>query len=221
MKINLFTQHLESSNKERDSEYQICREKNKNNNYIDNFITIKQNGYLKYNSFFKMTESYPDDINILANSDIFFDDSISICRNIRKNDCLAITRRELFIGPDYIEDSALTKIPSTMKTDTQDVWIFKGRVRKSVYGDISLGYPGCDNRIAWEIKNAGYKIMNPCEDIRIYHLHEEGRLACIGLGKNSTNNKRSEKHRIRGNYLFLPICRMIVKGKKTTYVLEK
>ena len=212
MNINLFVQYLESEDEQRNNEYNICRERNKNNKYIDNFITIQKDGYLKYKDFFKRTRKYPKDINILANSDIFFDDSISFCKHMRRNDCLALTRRELLGDPRDVDNSVLTDIPSRIATNTQDAWVFNGPVCLSVYGDIFLGHPGCDNRIAWEIKDAGYKVMNPCEDIRSYHLHKEYK-------NNDTNKKRGEKFRIHGNDWFLPICRMII-NPRVKYILE-
>ena len=37
-----------------------------------------------------------------------------------------------------------------------------------------MGMPGCDNRIAKEILDAGYNITNPCLSIKAIHLHETG-----------------------------------------------
>ena len=39
------------------------------------------------------------------------------------------------------------------------------------YSDFNLGIPGCDNRIAWELYRAGYKLINPASKIKSYHYH--------------------------------------------------
>ena len=37
--------------------------------------------------------------------------------------------------------------------------------------DIPLGIPGCDNRIAYELKEAGYEVINPSKRVKTYHYH--------------------------------------------------
>ena len=38
--------------------------------------------------------------------------------------------------------------------------------------DFYLGKLGCDNRIAWELKNVGYSLTNDCNLIQSVHVHE-------------------------------------------------
>jgi hypothetical protein len=178
--ISLFTTYYEEKNPLRKSELDYCIDHNVNSLYIDriyilnesceNFISPKITSIKickrpTYNDFFKLVnqETSQDDINIIANSDIYFDSSISIIANkINNNTCFALTRWE-----DNI-------LPYFYKTDSsQDVWIFKGKV-KTVKGNFTIGRWACDNKIAYEIKNAGYKILNPSLSIFAYHLHNSG-----------------------------------------------
>jgi hypothetical protein len=101
-------------------------------------------------------------IVILANTDIYFDDSIALAKGIKENECYALSRWDM-IG---------NKIKPFHGTDTQDVWIFNNP--KLTVGNYGMGMPGCDNRIAREIFDAGYKITNPCLSIKAIHLHESG-----------------------------------------------
>ena len=75
MNVNLFTISLsENENPKRLKEFQFC--KNKNLELILSYIEISsEHKRATYNDFFKEFEKFPEDINIIANKDIFFDDS--------------------------------------------------------------------------------------------------------------------------------------------------
>ena len=38
-----------------------------------------------------------------------------------------------------------------------------------------MGIRGCDNRLAYEIKEAGYKILNPSKSIVTVHIHSSNK----------------------------------------------
>jgi hypothetical protein len=48
--------------------------------------------------------------------------------------------------------------------------VFKGPLR-DVQADFPVGVPRCDNRFLYELKRAGYEVINPAFSIRAYHLH--------------------------------------------------
>ena len=62
--------------------------------------------------------------------------------------------------------------PVPFGNGSQDSWIFRGKVTIPKYCDFFLGIPGCDNRIAWELKEVGYLMSNPTLSIRNFHIHE-------------------------------------------------
>jgi len=169
MKINLFIAHIPNATKERREEYDYCLKKNRENKHIDNIIILKTGDRTSYSDFFELTKEYPNDINVLANSDIYFDESIDLCRNMRATDIYAISRwgfrkdGELYLDANSKHRDKLSR--------SQDVWVCKG-VPLRVFGDIDMGVDGCDNRIAHEIASAGYRVMNPCMDIKCYHKHK-------------------------------------------------
>lgn len=118
-----------------------------------------------YSDYFRIVNgsSYSEDINIIANSDIFFDHSIKNIELIDFADkCFALSRWD--IQPD---GSAIL----FNRNDSQDVWIFKGKIKEGVFGDFPVGVPFCDNRIMFELQKAGYKVLNPSFSIKAYHLH--------------------------------------------------
>lgn len=160
--IKLFYNYYKDSNNERRKEIDFCFQKNIENKFI-NLIIIESQNRLTYNDFFKKINklSEDEDINIICNSDIFFDDTIALVNNIKSKEAYALTRSEI---------SSNGTSEFFHRPDSQDTWIVRGQV-KNVDGDFLLGKRGCDNRIAYEFRKAGYDIYNPSQSIKTYHLH--------------------------------------------------
>lgn len=181
--INLFVNYYIDTLPERQKEIDSCLLKNIQNENIGRIIVfisndcqlpialhsnkitqVIHNERLTYMRFFQQTQSYPNDINILANSDIYFDSTLIETLLMSKDSCYALRRYEVQhngnIEPFHLGGSV-----------SQDVWIFNGNVKYIEDCDFSLGIGGCDNRIAFLIQQAGYKITNPCTKIKTYHLH--------------------------------------------------
>lgn len=98
--------------------------------------------------------------NIIANADIFFDDTLSNVYKYTENDFLALTRYEIINGsPRFFE-----------KPDSQDSWIYYG-IPKKIDADFTQGILGCDNSLCYKALEAGYNVINPSLSIKTYHLH--------------------------------------------------
>lgn len=155
--INLFINPYLSENKERQKELEICLEQNEANPLITRIIEVNSRNY---NAFFEAMKAFPDDVNIISNSDIFFDETLEEVKSISNFKCYALTRWEIENGiANFLN-----------RRDSQDVWIFRGSPK--VNADFNIGVPGCDNHLAWLIKKAGYMISNPSLTIRAFHLHQ-------------------------------------------------
>lgn len=104
--------------------------------------------------------SAEDDINVVANSDIFFDSSVSRL-NLAADDFYALARWDVCdnVAKLWLVDYA------------QDAWAFRGKPR-DIFCKFSLGYPGCDNRLAFEAQRAGYVVHNPAFTFHALHMHE-------------------------------------------------
>jgi hypothetical protein len=124
-----------------------------------NVIEIKER--LTFNQMFELTKDFSNDINIISNSDIFFDVTILHVRWMRESDCYALSRW------DYKDGNAIL----FNRKDSQDVWCFNGAV-KCKGGHFNLGVAGCDNKIAYDLKESGYTMLNPSKTIHAIHLHE-------------------------------------------------
>ena len=104
-----------------------------------------------------------DDVNILVNSDIYFDEQgIGIIQaRLGRDMCYALTRY------DIRKDGSVDFVN---RRDSQDSWCFRGKVRQ-VMADYGQGIAGCDNNIAYKLTEVGYTVTNPSLTIRSYHVH--------------------------------------------------
>jgi hypothetical protein len=98
-------------------------------------------------------------IVILANTDIYFDETLALAQFIKPNDCYALTRWDVN-----------ARLRFYAKKCSQDALIFRPKL-KCIEGNYSPGKPGCDNRLAWELTEAGIRVTNPSKTIKAYHLH--------------------------------------------------
>jgi hypothetical protein len=160
--INLFVNYYEEQNPKRRSEIETCLRNNTENPYI-NYMMIESLQRMTYSNFFKIINEYTsvDDINIIANLDIYFDDTVKILEGMGVNEAFTLGRWDLKKdGNICLAD----------RPDSQDAWVIKGKV-KNVNGAFNLGYCGCDNRIAHELHKSGYVVSNPCRTIKAIHVH--------------------------------------------------
>jgi hypothetical protein len=107
---------------------------------------------------------------ILANADIYFDQTIEklTCGYLQgKFICLSRYWTHLVGGrPTGEVNFASDAICS------QDAWAWGDQVPIPPGLNFTLGQPGCDNRIAAEMKNVGLEVLNPSKTIKAYHLHD-------------------------------------------------
>ncbi len=182
MKINLFTGWFyDPKNIIRENEFNFCYEKNKNLNFGQYYIDTTKRP--TYNSFLFEMKKYPNDINIIANPDNFFDDKFlndlyELYSNYNNKEklCLGLTRW------DYISEDNIRYFNAK---DSQDVFIFYGSVNINDEEQIPLGRPGCDNRFASILmRNLKMNVFNPSMDLKYYHYHPSGDTTRTYLNEN-------------------------------------
>lgn len=180
--IHLFVEWYDEKQAKRRAELEECLHRNLDNPAISKVILLTRDGYLipgledkirvckihrraTYADFFREINATaePGTVSIIANSDICFDDTLPRICALKPDECFALSRWE----PDPL---ALWD-----RADSQDAWAFNGEIRAmNGSAEIELGKPGCDNRIARVLSDAGYKVLNPAKDIRGIHLHASG-----------------------------------------------
>jgi len=168
--MNLFINYFQCGDKERQKELDFCFNTNIESGIFNKIINFDDRP--TYNDFFNATKVYPNDINIFANSDIYFNDTINLVREMGVKDAYALTRWEIDNGEIVPFEEKHHYNAEAKAKHSQDVWVFNG-VAKNIRGNFQIGVPGCDNRIAWEINNAGYRLSNPSDKIQCIHKHAE------------------------------------------------
>jgi hypothetical protein len=102
---------------------------------------------------------------ILANADIYFDESLRRLRGLPlASQFLCLTRWDV----QRDGSAQLFDHPAS-----QDAWIFQTPIR-TFSCNFPMGVPACDNRLAWEAERAGLVLSNPSRSIRAFHLHLSG-----------------------------------------------
>lgn len=58
--------------------------------------------------------------------------------------------------------------------DSQDVWVIRGCPKGFGNTDFPMGYAGCDNRFAYELRAMGYEVRNLGRSMVTIHYHLSG-----------------------------------------------
>lgn len=188
-KIILFTPYYKAKQSERQEELIYCLKKNIECREIEKIVLLidddhqpeLENSKIEilnlssrptYLDWVELTEQKcPEQISILANTDIYFDQSVSRIREIfsaNSNAFVTISRYE-----QEGTQRTLHKNPHW----SQDVWAIFGKNKLLTPAlkntlKIPLGVPRCDNKIAYLFSIYGAKVYNPCLDIKTFHVQE-------------------------------------------------
>jgi hypothetical protein len=200
---SLFVNFYRDPDPARQQELDECLRRNLENPHIDRVVLLSQgqppisaaklvvvpiSARPTYRRFFEAINavSGASDINIVSNSDIFFDHTLGLIGAIDlRNCCLALTRWD--VGPDG------NSRPLGWQ-NSQDAWIFRGHVKWVDDASYRLGTPACDWRIAAELKQAKYDLLNPSRDLQAHHLHL------------SQVRRHSASDFVHGDHADVPIC---------------
>ncbi|MES2395662.1 MAG: hypothetical protein V4549_06650 [Bacteroidota bacterium] len=210
---NLFISYYESKNPDRNTEIKKAIKFNLESGWVDRIFLLIDPGVknpfhgqcteikLKQKPTFKIFFSAvnevtnKDDLNIITNSDIIIDETIEVAeKRITPSQCYALSRWEM--NPDMTCQAKQVQVYG----DSQDAWIFKGHISNSekMWLDFPMGKMGCDNRIAHEIKQGGYDVLNPAKSIKTWHLHTVD-------FREYDNQVRNEQTVVQPPYLTIPI----------------
>jgi hypothetical protein len=198
--IHLYTTFYKEKKSARRQELLSCLEKNLSNATFTKVTIFNEGADLSqleqpklklipidnrpsYQDFFNYIklQKEPEAIHIIANTDIYFDQHIAVLKHLDLNNkVLALSRW----------DAADTIKPKLYNhNDSQDVWVFKGPVKQQLKADFPLGVPRCDNRLMYQLQEAGYKVLNPAFSIKAFHIHKGQRALVYTEGDNLYNIK--------------------------------
>ena len=184
--MNLFINYFEHKESRRKKELDFCLDKNESNPLIENIVIVNENKRATFGDFFQAMQPYAGQINIIANLDIYFDESLEHANKLKGMEVYALTRWEL-IGERIIDFNGRhgRHIPAQW---SQDAWIFKtipnfrnfnevtavnlNNNRRSEIIPFHLGVPGCDNKLAAMLRHYSFNVLNPSLQIKAIHVHE-------------------------------------------------
>lgn len=201
----------------RQKEIQRCLIKNCENEYIEKIYLLNDNYYdmsflkndskiiqiiisnpkLNFKEAIKfINENLQNNICILANSDIYFDNSLSKITSMN-NKFYALLRYD----EDEADNKNLFKLYNYARDDSQDAWIFQSPLNIDLNEiDFNFGTLGCDNIFANKIYETNIELSNPCYDIISTHIHL------------SDIRTYSEETRLKGKYCYIQPCNIYNKS---------
>lgn len=185
--ITVFTPYFEARTPERQAELDLCLQMNLQCDAVTRLVLLVDDGHQPPMTHPKLTvramparpsylqwielsaELPPGGVSILANTDIYFDDSLR-----RVHETLAAPQR--FIALSRFEKLGTEFKPHPTPRWSQDVWGLRtgqalpAPMLKAL--DVPLGVPRCDNKIAYLFAVHGWTVHNPMAFVRSVHVHE-------------------------------------------------
>jgi len=185
--LTLWTPYYAAATPERQAELDECLQRNLACQWIDKIVLLIDDGHHPAVTDDKLrlleTSARPtyrqwledamasmtSGIALLANSDIYFDDTLSQLDQVMapERTFMALTRLdrlgdrlEPHANPQWSQDSWAVRFPTSLPAS----------LLRSL--DIPLGVPRCDNKVAYLFALQGWPISNPFPHIRGIHVHE-------------------------------------------------
>lgn len=137
---------------------------------------------LKYNTLFTIVKNLKlTGYIVCCNSDIFFDKTLlnlyKTSLSLSDHKCIYSLLRFEYLNEKKLGYCKLFVHPQSNapRADSQDTWIIhtnnlpSDELLKQL--DIELGWPGCDNKVAFIFSINGYKCYNEPWKIKTYHYH--------------------------------------------------
>jgi hypothetical protein len=169
----------------RNGEFLYCLHQNLGNDLIDSvYLFMEEDAELYFDSpkikkvirdkrptykdiFDFCNENLKDEICIVANADIIFDDTLRFFESIQmENNFYALSRWEISTN-----DGKNWEIEPYDNPASQDSWVFKTPVSTSDSMNYTMGKPGCDNKITHNMRELGYTCRNPGKKVITIHFH--------------------------------------------------
>jgi hypothetical protein len=203
--IRLYINYYNDKNLDRQKEIITCLNNNMSNNLYDEIHILHNDNELPSVTHPKISQHI---IKGRPTFGDFFDLVIPVAKDtditiFMNSDCYLSEKNLKLIVDNLKEDTVYcmgrwdadknNKLQPFHKEHSQDAWCFRGVIRRPDTSNFFLGILGCDNRLAWELRNVGYKLINPARDIKLIHLHNSG-----------IRNYKQDQH-VPPPYLMMPV----------------
>jgi hypothetical protein len=191
--ITLHLNPFRPSDMARCSEIMTCLHGNLSNRLVDRFVIYSSeeiihsdsNGFgrirfvansrPKFSDFVREidTPSEGGGVQVIINSDcVLTETAAKFLRRCKPGEAYCIRRRELVsIFPLVYDRSRESQWRASVPNSMHDGWAFSGLELRAGSLNFYPGVPGCDNRLAYELAAAGYRVSEVCESAPLLHLH--------------------------------------------------
>jgi hypothetical protein len=173
---NLYCLHKNLSNKDIDKTVLFIDNCEFNNVFNEKLITIPTQARLSYKTWMDYADKeYTEDIKILANSDVYFDHSISFLDKINEweNRLYVLTRKDLTkegpIIPSGVNYNANNQEQISHHC-CQDSWIYKSKLKKDFNNNYNLGVMNCENLFRINAQESGISVFSLFNHIELTHV---------------------------------------------------
>ena len=143
--------------------------KHRGNEQQKSYLKVSDKNRATFSDLFRYTrESLSGEKCIIANSDIFFDETLEVISEVDLGKTMICLSRW-----DIRKGLGGLAVKLFKRADSQDSWIFNSPVSKEIEerSNFYLGRKGCDNALAWIAHDEGMKLTNPAHQIISKHLH--------------------------------------------------
>ena len=185
MELVIYSQYYRTRSPERQKEIDECLRRNLNHPGISRIVlfcesdapplpqatvpveVVNSDERITYAEWFRWVKRQGSGIGLLLNADIYLDEGLgNLASSFNTTEAfLALTRYNPGHAGFHLND-----YPHW----TQDVWGVRANAElpeSLLYASsFPLGFPGCDNRIAYVMWSHGFRVRNPCYHVRSVHL---------------------------------------------------
>lgn len=124
---------------------------------------------------FEFASKYlPGKTAVLTNFDIYFDSSL---RLLKMDRWLSLSNMYFLSRYEAKESTSIGTQCGPGYIGSHDSFVFIGPLPKPLINrskNLPLGMPGMENRLIYDFRRFGIRILNPCKSIRSWHSHKSG-----------------------------------------------
>lgn len=161
-----------------------------------------------YRSLFERANAHqPGTVAVIANADIFFDESILCATLLDEKIALALSRHpspDCALASGY-GDTGWEPLDfcagyDPVRAASHDVFAFVTPLPPaflSALGDLRVNQFGAENVVVYLLKQAGYRVINPCANIHAFHQHCDARTRASSA-RHSAGSVASKRKQFAG-----------------------
>jgi hypothetical protein len=146
-----------------------------NNIFNEKLIVVPIQTRLSYKMWMDYADKeYPEDIKILSNSDVYFDESLSFLDQINEweNRLYVLTRKDLTKDGNIIPSFLVYNPNNTEQTSPQhcqDAWIYKNKLEGD-FNNYNLGVMHCENGFRISAQESGIGVFSLFKNVELTHI---------------------------------------------------